>query len=202
MKRVLVTTVVAGGVLLYAASPAAAAAKERFRMSGHFSYLEGYSTGCTPEVEGRQVCKDVRLSVGHGPDGPDLVSVEVYESVLQDGEDVGNTSYAYGSEEGDLPFTVTKDLSATLAPTTVLLSSYGEDGPLHRWVTVSTSNTAVGPVSTTRDNFRFTAGNCTYMNKFRASSAQVEGTITFDGVTSPQRGHVDSGDVRSSRRCR
>ena len=201
MKRALVTTVVAGGMLLNTASPAAAAAPEGFRTSGQFSYLDSYSLTCTPEVEGRQVCTEWRLSATDGPEGV-FVSVEMFEQLSLNGEPVDNLSYAWSEKFGDLPFTVTKDLTATLAPTTLVVETVDDDGRHSREVTFSASSTAVGPVGTTRSRDRFTDGSCTFTNSVRGSSGQVEGTIMMDGVTHPGRGGAGTSDVRSSQRCR
>lgn len=202
MKRAYMTMAVTGGLLLTTATPAAATTPSRFTMSGHYSYLSSYSDECTPEVEGRKVCTYVSLWASERPDGPDYLSMYLSEYVLDNGEHV-SSSYAYGWREGDLPFTVTKDVTATLAPTTVTLESYDDEGGYqYREATVSASDTAAGAVSTVRRQERFTDGSCTYTNRVRESSAQVEGTITLDGLTYADQGWAATGDVRSSRRCR
>ncbi len=200
MKRALVTIVVAGGLLSNAASPVAAAAPERFRTSAQFSYLNSFSVTCTPEVDGQQVCTDWRLSAEDGPEGV-FVSVEMYEVLMQNGVPVDNLSYAYSEKYGALPFTVTKDLTATLRPTTLVVETVDDNGRRSREVTFSATNTAVGPVRTTRSRDRFTEGSCTITNSVRAFSGLVDGTITMDGVEYPTLGDARTRDERTSRRC-
>lgn len=207
MHKTVFTAALLGGLLVGGAAPAAAAPPEREKQSGTFTSLESLTSDCTSEPGGGETCTSIFLSASTHTSGTGSVSLSI-ETYTDDGEG-GSTpiSSEHGFVEGGSELAVTGDLSATLAPTTVVLQSYDctdqgcEEGGT-REVTVSASDTAVGPVGTSRERGTFKDGACTHKWSFTATSADVAGTITLDGVTYEEVGRVSTGDYRSMSRCK
>jgi hypothetical protein len=96
---------------------------------------------------------------------------------------------------------LTSDLTATLASTTVTLTSEGRRSQ-SREVTVSAHDEAVGPVRTSSGRGSFRDGTCTYRYSYTERSAEVAGTITIDGTPLQESGFAAVGESTFSERCR
>ncbi len=206
MRKTILTAALLGGLLVGGAAPAAAAPPEREKQSGTFASLESFTSECTPEQEGGETCTSIFLyaSTDTSGMGSVLLSIDTY---MLDGEGLFTPiSAEFGFIEG-AELTVSSDLSATLALTTVMLQSYictekGCEEGGSREVTVSASDTAIGPVGTGRERGMFKEGKCIYKWSFTSTSAEVAGTITLDGVTYDEAGRVSTGDYRARSRCK
>jgi hypothetical protein len=208
MRKTILTAALLGGLLVGGAAPAAAAPPEREKQSGSFASLYSNTEECTPAQEGGQTCTNIFLSASTDTSGMGYVSLSI-ETYALDGEgSYTPISFESGWVEGGSKLTVSNNLSATLAPTTVTLQSYNNCTPQgcgegdSREVTVSATDTAVGPIGTGRQRGMFKDGNCMYKYSSTERSADVAGTITLDGVTYDETGRVSTGDYRAMSRCK
>lgn len=207
MRKTIVTAALLGGLLAGGAAPATAAPPEREKQSGTLTSLDTFTSGCTPEQGAGETCTGIGLFASTDTSGTGSVSVSIETYTLDEEGSFTPIRSEFGSVEGDPALSVSSDLSATLAPTTVLLHSYvctdeGCEEGGRREVTVSASDSAVGPVRTGRERGTLKDGNCMYKWSFTSTSAEVAGTITVDGVTYDEAGAVSTGDYRSMSRCK
>ena len=201
MRRALLTMLSIAGFVLVAAVPAAAAPPERFRESGSYEYLYSVSEDCRQQGGERSVCSNVTVDAFTISEDLVAVCVSTATYVFQR-ERFTLRSEEFGCTEVDSSaLTVTDGLVATLAPTTVTLSSEGRRGG-SREVTVSAQDSPIGDIATVSGRSSFRDGNCTYRSSFTERSAEVEGTVTIDGVTLEEFGFAATGESTTSVRCR
>jgi hypothetical protein len=207
MRRTVLTAALLGGLLVGGAAPATAAPPEREKQSGNYTALESFTSECTPEPTGGETCTNIFLYASTDTSGMDSVSLTI-DTYSIDGDGVYTPiDFASGFVEGGSELTVTSDLSATLAPTTVVLETFecteaGCDLVDSREVTVSASDTRTGPIGKGRDRGTFRDGSCMYKWSNTYTSAEVAGTITLDGVTYDEVGSVRTGDYRVMSLCK
>jgi hypothetical protein len=201
MRRALLTSVTVGGIVLGAAAPAAADPPERFRESGPYQYLYSASEDCREQGGDRTVCSNVTVDAFTISDDLIAVCVSTATYVFQRerftlrSEEFGCTEVAASA------LTVTDGLEATLAPTTVTLTSGGKKGG-SREVTVSAQDSPIGDITTVSGRTSFRDGNCSYRSSFTEQSAEVAGTITLDDVTLEEFGFAGTGEARTTEVCR
>lgn len=205
MRKTLLA-VVLSVLVLGVAAPASAAPPVREKQSGTYASLYSFSSNCTTD-RGRTVCTDINLSASTDPTGVTFVCVSIDSYAVNRDRYTSISSESGCTETTAGVLQISDSMSATLAATTVNVVSYncnrGRDCQAggSRDVTVSASDTAVGPVSSSSGRGTFTDGNCTYRYSFTASSAEVAGTITLDGVTYDESGYAEKGDYVTTSRC-
>ena len=192
--------------MLTGALPAAAAP---VRQSGSSSFLYSETTGqCTST--GR--CTEIFLEAFTGTMEPGQVclSTSTYQRTSGGGRTALTDEHGCADLSG-AALTVTDDLSATLQPTTLTLEAFSCEGEedeaqcsvtSRRDVTVSSSQSAVGPITSSRDRGRSTTGQCRSTYRSTTTSAPVAGTVTVDGTTHTGEGQAGTTSFRStSRKC-
>ncbi len=193
--------------MLTGAAPAAAAPVKE---SGTSSFLVSETTGqCTQ----KGTCTDIFLEAFTGTKEPGQVclSISTYRRT-SDGGRTAITDESGCAEATGAALSVSSD-TATLQPTTLTLEAFScqddgeEDEALcsvtgRRDVTVAATDSANGPVTTSRDRERSTTGKCRFSYRSTTTSAPMAGTITVDGTTYVEVGRAGTTSYRlTSRRC-
>lgn len=203
MRRAVVTAMVAGGLVVAAAAPAAAAPP--VKQAGTSTFLYSEAGGCTSAG----VCTDVFLDAMTGTQmGPGQVCLSVRTGTQASSGGRADVTGEFGCAEA-AALTLTGDLDATLAPTTVTLETMSCDEDKQecevtgsRAVTVAATAVAEGPVSTSRDRGRVSTGACRSTYSSTTTSAPVSGRITLDGTAYDLTGQAGTTSYRTtSRRC-
>ncbi|WP_448613817.1 hypothetical protein [Modestobacter sp. URMC 112] len=201
MRRAVLTTLAIGGMIVGAAGPASAAPPERMKNSGTYTSLFSYTEDCRQQGTSRSTCTNIGLNAYAIEDGTVSVCVDTATYVLSR-ERFSLRSAEYGcTDVAASSLTVTDTFVATLAPTTVVLTSESGRGTT-RTVTVSAEDSPVGPVQTSSGRGSFTDGTCTFRYSYTERSAPVPGTITIDGVTFEESGFASTGQNTVTERCK
>lgn len=200
MRRFMVPVIVVPILLLALAAPTLAAPP--LKESGTSMYFSSGPTTCTEG--GSPSCTDTWLDVYSV--SPDTIvvclngytySTRTYRTISQE----------YGcTETSSTALTFTADFDITLSDTTLTVSEL-TCGPRTcretgvREVTVSASDSAVGPIYSSSGRGTFSDGTCTYRYSYTDESTELAGTMTIDGNTMDQWGWGSISEYTVSIRC-
>jgi hypothetical protein len=107
------------------------------------------------------------------------------------------------TETSESTLNISNNFTVTLAPTDITLSSCNPrrctEGDT---VTVSATDTPIGPVQTATGRVTIKDGTCTIRISFSDRFAEIGGTMTIDGVTLEQTGFAVESEQTMTTTCR
>ena len=193
MRRLLVPLFVVPALLLALAVPAAAAPP--LKESGTSKSFTSISSTCSGAS-----CTDVILDAFSLDNETILVCLNYLTYSTRTGQIRSQESGC--TETSSDALTVTSDVTVSLDPTSITLAECGRRGCTEtRTVTVSATDSAVGPVFSDVGRGTFSDGTCTFRYRFESRSAPIAGTMTIDGVTLEQSGGASLSEFTVSSRC-
>jgi len=194
------------GSLLAVATPAVATPAQSAPTASTFSSLYSYTEVCESAEDGSRTCTYISLSVSeHATRRTSAETIGVTVNKYRFEVDGAYTPIRFESGEagGDgSKFSINRDLTATLAPTTISLRTCdGYDCYVSRDVVISASDSPTDAVRTSRSTSTSSDGTCTERVTTTTKHAPVAGTITLDGVVYDEIGQVSKTSTTVSRRC-
>ena len=152
----------------------------------------------------RQLCTDIFLSVfsnEDGSDGPPCLQISKY-SISSNGR-FTSISDEFGCATGSGTVAIGADLSVAVSPTQIPLDTCNRRTcTSSRTVTVSASDTPIGPISTTVTRSTTKSGNCTTKSTTTDTFAELAGTLTIDGTVFDQTGFIDIFTTTETTHCK
>ena len=186
-----------GAAALLALSLAApASAAERVRESGTFYQFSSGSFVCSGNT-----CTDTFVDAFSIGNDTLLVCYNTFTYNARTGRSVSSEGGC--AETGDSALRISSNFTVTLAPTDIPVFSCNQRRCTEvGTVTVSATDTPIGPVQTATGRVTIKDGTCTIRISFTDRFAQVGGTMTIDGVSIDQTGFAVESDQTMTTTCR
>jgi hypothetical protein len=205
MRRTIFTLLAVMALALSAAAPAAA--DTTGQVSGTYKNLYAYATDCVPRGA-MTTCTETSLDVYTVE--PPTLTVCVNESTYTYSERTGR-GRLIGSQGGCseliddsvLAITVSHDvLTAALAPTQVTVSACDRRTCTEIGTATVSALFTGGPIQPFSSRQTYKDGTCTFRSSQVGYSADVTGSLTVDGSTTPEAGSAQQTEVKVQETCR
>jgi hypothetical protein len=199
MRRFAIASLALPLALLLAAGPVAA---DTFP-GGNGTNFSSDSVVCSTSGS-RQVCTDTNIFVGPNGDGTSFGCLDIFTFAISS---TGRQSFVSDKNgcNSNVSLTVGSDYSVRLPSTDFSLqtcAAHKRSCTGSTIVSVSASDSVVGPVSTTTTRSTTVSGNCTTKTTTNETSANLAGTITVDGSSVDEQGFLDILNQTFTIRCK